>query len=176
MDKVQPEIETPRLLLRRFTLDDTEDVSRLANNYNVSRTTLTLPYPYEAGVAAQWIGSHARLWELRTCGTWAISLSATQTLVGAITLTWINRTRGELGYWIGESYWGNGYCSEAARALIDFGFEHLGMIRIVAEHLRSNPASGRVMAKAGMCHVGSRRKRDRHRRMADMEIYEIRSN
>jgi RimJ/RimL family protein N-acetyltransferase len=172
----QPVIETSRLRLRPFVLGDAEVVRCLVNNYNVSKTTLNIPYPYEAGVAEKWIGGHARLWELRAQGSWAITRVASDTLLGAITLTWINRTSGELGYWIGESYWGNGYCSEAARALIAFGFERLEMMRIVAEHLRSNPASGRVMVKAGMRHAGSRRKRDRHRQMTDLDIYEIRSN
>ena len=174
-DRRQPEIATERLLLRPFRAGDAEDVRVLANNYNVSRTTLHIPYPYEAGMAEQWIADHPRLWRLRNCGTWAITLDGPGTLLGAITLRWIIRTRGELGYWIGEPYWGRGYCSEAARALIEFGFERLEMTRIVAEHLRGNPASGRVMQKAGMRHSGSRRKRDRHRRKADMEIYEIRS-
>ena len=172
----QPEIATGRLLLRPFRPADVEDVRLLANNYNVSRTTLNVPYPYETGVARQWIAGHPRLWRLRNSGTWAITLVGPGTLLGSITLSWIIRTRGELGYWIGEPYWGKGYCSEAVRALIEFGFERLEMTRIVAEHLRSNPASGRVMQKAGMRHAGSRRKHDRQRRKADMEIYEIRSN
>ena len=90
-------------------------------------------------------------------------------------MAWINRTRAELGYWVGEPYWGNGYCSEAACALIDFGFEQLELKQIIAEHLRNNPASGRVMRKAGMQHIGSARKPDRERRKTDMEIYEIRA-
>ena len=173
-DRPQPQIETPRLLLRRFEPADAADVRRLADNYSLARHTLKIPHPYLPGVADNWIAGHARLWELRTSGTWAITLAADQTLLGAITLTWINRTRAELGYWIGEPYWGNGYCSEAARALIEFGFEQLELKRIIAEHLRNNPASGRVMQKAGMRHAGSVRKLDRNRRKAEMEIYEIR--
>ena len=172
----QPEIATERLLLRPFRAGDAEDVRLLANSHNVSRTTLNIPYPYEPGVAERWIAGHPRLWELRNSGTWAITLEGPGTLLGAITLSWIISTRGELGYWIGEAYWGRGYCSEAARALIEFGFGRLEMTRIVAEHLRGNPASGRVMQKAGMRHTGSRRKRDRHRQETDMEIYEIRSH
>jgi ribosomal-protein-alanine N-acetyltransferase len=174
-DRPQPQIETARLMLRCFTRRDAEAVRRLADNYSVARHTLNIPHPYPVGVADEWIAGHARLWELRTSGTWAITIAAEGTLVGAITLTWINRTRAELGYWIGEPYWGSGYCSEAARALIEFGFERLELKRIIAEHLRDNPASGRVMQKAGMRHTGSRRRADRNRRKTDMEIYEIRA-
>jgi len=174
-DRPQPQIDTAHLTLRSFTSADAEVVRQLADNINVARYTLNIPHPYPAGVAEKWIATHARLWKLRTSGTWAITLSADQSLVGAITLTWINRTRAELGYWIGEPYWGKGYCSEATRALIEFGFQQLELKQIMAEHLRGNPASGRVMQKAGMQHTGSVRKADRNRRKADMEVYEIRA-
>lgn len=170
----QPQIETERLLLRGFTRADAEAVRRLADNFNIARHTLNIPHPYGPGVAENWIAGHARLWQLRTSASWAITSAGEGTLLGTITLTWINRTRAELGYWIGEPYWGNGYCSEAVRALIAFGFERLELKQIIAEHLRGNPASGRVMQKAGMRHTGSRRKPDRDRRQADMEVYEIR--
>jgi RimJ/RimL family protein N-acetyltransferase len=170
----QPPVRTGRLLLRRFEAEDADAVRRLADNRNVSETTLNMPWPYGPGVAERWIGRHAGNWASRSSASWAITFADTRTLTGAITLTWIHRSAAELGYWIGEPFWGRGYCSEAAGALIGFAFAELGIERIVAEHLRRNPASGRVMQKAGMQHVGSVRRRDRHRRMADMEIYEIR--
>lgn len=171
----QPPIRTARLLLRRFELEDTDEVRRLADNYHVSQTTLAIPYPYEAGDAERWIGTHAGNWKRRISASWAVTFADTQTLAGAITLTWIHRSAAELGYWIGEPFWGRGYCSEAARAVIEFAFAGLGIERIVAEHLRTNPASGRVMQKAGMHYVGRTRRRDRHRDRVDMEIYEFRA-
>lgn len=170
----QPPITTGRLLLRRFELEDAGDVRRLAENRNLSKTTLNIPWPYGPGVAEKWIGTHARNWTFRTSASWAIIVAESQTLVGAITLTWMNRSTAELGYWIGEPYWGRGYCSEAAGALIQFAFAELGIKRLVAEHLRSNPASGRVMQKTGMRQVGSARRRDRYRDKVDMDIFEIR--
>lgn len=170
----QPPIRTGRLLLRRFELADAGEVRRLADNRNVSGTTLNIPFPYEPGVAEQWIGTHARNWTFRTSASWAVTLAESQSLVGAITLTWMNRSAAELGYWIGEPFWGKGYCSEAAVALIEFAFAELGIERILADHFRSNPASGRVMQKAGMRRVGSARRRDRYGDKVDMEIYEIR--
>jgi RimJ/RimL family protein N-acetyltransferase len=171
----QPPIRSGRLLLRRFAAGDADEVSRLAGNRNVSATTLNIPYPYEAGVAEQWIGGHARNWATRSSANWAIVVDDSQTLAGAISLTWIERSTAELGYWIGEPFWGRGYCSEAARAVIEFAFAELEIERIVAEHLRTNPASGRVMQKAGMRHAGSARRRDRNRNRVEMEIYEIRA-
>lgn len=56
----------------------------------------------------------------------------------------------ELGYWVGKPFWGKGYCTEAARELLRYGFETLGINRIQARHMVKNPASGRVMEKIGM--------------------------
>jgi len=68
----------------------------------------------------------------------------------------INRkhSNGELGYWIGKPFWGKGYCTEAARALIVVCFETLELNRVHAHHVDGNPASGRVMEKAGMVYEG----------------------
>lgn len=60
----------------------------------------------------------------------------------------------ELGYWIGKPYWGRGYCTEAARAIVRYGFDDLHLHRIHSSHFASNPASGRVMQKIGMTREG----------------------
>ncbi len=76
-------------------------------------------------------------------------------LIGAVGLRIDDEDqRAELGYWIGKPYWGQGYCTEAAGAVIRFGFEQLGLNRIFAHHFARNPASGRVMQKLGMAHEG----------------------
>ena len=97
-------------------------------------------------------------------------------LLGAVTLSWVHRRLAELGYWAGSAHWNRGYCSEAVGAIIGCAFERLGITKILAEHLRGNPASGRVMQKAGMRYVGSRCKADRDGNPAAMEIYEIRKS
>jgi RimJ/RimL family protein N-acetyltransferase len=94
--------------------------------------------------------------------------------LGSIGLVSIDGSEGELGYWIGEPYWGMGYCTEAARELIQFSFKNMGLDRIVAEHLTSNPASGKVMVNAGMAHLMTTQKTDRYAEKASMEVYEIR--
>lgn len=63
--------------------------------------------------------------------------------------------RAELGYWIGKPYWGQGYMTEAARAVIEFGFQQLSLNRIVAYAMTKNPASSRVMEKNGMTYEGT---------------------
>lgn len=170
----QPELVTKRLLLRGFDLDDAPAVQSLAANYNVSRTTLNIPYPYEPGMAEDWINSHQHGWETKSTITYAITLKTSGQLVGAISLMNTNAMQTDLGYWIGEPYWGMGYCTEAVTKLIPFAFNELGLDKVVAEHLAANPASGRVMQKAGMQKTQTTHKQDRNQQQACMIIYEIR--
>lgn len=171
----QPDLKTERLLLRRFRLDDASEVQNLAGNFNVSIMTLNIPYPYEPGMAEEWIGSHQDYWEAKARVAYAIVKRDSQQLLGTISLVRIDGSEAELGYWIGEPYWGMGYCTEAARELIQFSFQKLGLKKIVAEHLTSNTASGKVMEKAGMRHVMTTQKVDRHGENASVEVYEIRN-
>ena len=85
----------------------------------------------------------------------AIVRRADNALLGAIGLR-INQqhTHAELGYWIGQPYWNAGYCTEAAHAVVAYGFEGLKLHRIHASHMTRNPASGRVMQKIGMHYEG----------------------
>ena len=62
---------------------------------------------------------------------------------------------------------GNGYCTEAAEKLLDFGFRELGLDRVIARHLENNPASGRVMEKCGMVICGTNEGADRNGEMTN---------
>ena len=170
----QPVITTTRLTLRDFTIDDAADVQALAGNYNVSKTTLRIPYPYEDGMAEEWIRSLSLLRDQESELAYAVTLSEPSQLIGAIGLHALEGSSAELGYWIGEPYWGNGYCSEAAQALVEFAFDRLRLDCIRAEHLVTNPASGQVMQNIGMRYVGETVKRDRYDRNARMALYETR--
>jgi RimJ/RimL family protein N-acetyltransferase len=78
--------------------------------------------------------------------------------VGAVGLTIVKvHAFAELGYWVAVPYWNRGYCTEAARAVVTFGFDVLGLHRIQARHLTRNPPSGRVMQKIGMRQEGVHR-------------------
>ena len=80
-------------------------------------------------------------------------------MIGAIGLE-VNKEdhNAELGYWLGREFWNQGYCTEAAKSVIEFGFETVGLRRIASEHMARNPASGKVMQKAGLTREGLRRK------------------
>ena len=154
-DLPQPVLETERLILRPFTIADAPAVQKLAGAREVASTTMNIPHPYEDGMAEAWISSHAPGYEAGELATYAILLRDDDQLVGAIGLV-INGThaRAELGYWIGVPYWNQGFATEAAGAMLQFGFRDLGLNRIFAIHLVRNPPSGRVMEKSGMRHEG----------------------
>ena len=146
----QPSLTTSRLVLRPFVIGDAATIQRLAGAREVADTTLSVPHPYEDGMAEAWIATHAPAFARGEMATFAVTGSAAG-LIGAISLR-IEQAhrRAELGYWIGVPHWGRGYATEAAKAIIRYGFEHLELNRIHACHLTRNPASGRVMIKAGM--------------------------
>jgi len=152
----QPLLETARLLLRPFVLTDAPDVQRLAGAPEVADTTLSLPHPYEVRDAEQWIGSQPARFESGSNIAYAITRRMDDVLLGAISLMEISARprRAELGYWLGVPFWSQGYMTEAAAALIDYGFKQLGLHKITAAHFTRNPASGRVMQKIGMRQEG----------------------
>lgn len=153
----QPTLRTERLLLRPFHGEDAAVVQRLAGARDIADTTLTIPHPYLDGMAEEWIGTHGDAWDRQERATFAIT-SEGDGVIGAIGLhLTLAHRRAELGYWVGRPFWNRGFATEAARAVIAFGFEALGLNRIHASHLARNPASGRVLVKAGMRFEGTLR-------------------
>ncbi len=149
--KTQPTRHTDRLTLRPLTLADAADVQRLAGERDIADMTCSMPHPYEDGVAEEWISSCHEQFEKGAGATFAITRRQEGTLIGAIGLGIKDAPgTGELGYWVGKPYWNRGYCTEAARAILAYGFQELCLNRIYAYHFKRNPASGRVMQKIGM--------------------------
>lgn len=170
-----PTIETERLILRSFTLRDAADVQRLAGDKAIASTTLNIPHPYKDGVAEEWIGTHQEGFEKGESVHFAIVDRQKHYLIGAMGLT-INKRfeSAELGYWIGKPYWNNGYCTEATEAVLEYGFQTLGLNRIQASHFKRNPASGRVMQRIGMAYEGCRKQHvKKWEKFEDLEMYGI---
>ena len=153
-----PTLRTARLVLRAFGPADAAAVQRHLADADVARNTLTVPHPYPEGAAAEFITAQDAGWRAGRRATWAILRAADEALVGAIGLQLVPaHRRAELGYWIAKPAWGQGYATEAARAVLDCAFGLLALHRVEAHHFVENPASGRVMAKAGMHPEGLRR-------------------
>ncbi len=171
----RPELATDRLLLRPFQLADAQRVEELAGNAAIADTTMHIPHPYPTGLAAEWISRHAANWEEGRSVTFAIVRRQDEVLMGAISLGFDPENESaEMGYWLGKPYWNHGYTTEAARAVIRFGFEVVGLNRIFAQYFMRNPASGRVMAKAGMQYEGRLRQRlKKAEHFEDVGVYAI---
>ena len=174
MEQPYPTLQTERLILRGFTLDDAPRVQQLAGDRAIAATTAFIPHPYPDGEAERWICTHREELEKGRSVDFAITLRDREELVGAcgLVIRKIHR-RAEIGYWIGKPYWGNGYATEAVRAVIGYGFSR-GLNRIFAECYHINPASGRVLQKAGMRHEGTKRQHMmKWGELMDCEVYGI---
>ncbi|UUI05623.1 GNAT family N-acetyltransferase [Oceanobacillus jeddahense] len=132
---------------------DVPEVTSLCNNYNIYKNTLYLPYSEED--AFNWIKNHLKNFNEDKNFEFAITDKVTGKLYGAIALS--NEPKfnnGELAYWIGEDYWGKGYGTEAAKAVLQFAFKEKGYHKVFARYFHTNPASGRIMEKIGMQQEG----------------------
>src|SRR3954453_17094331 len=108
------QLATERLLLRPFTLDDAPSVQRLVSAYEIAENTLLIPHPYPDGAAAEWIAKHDK-----TPKNPVFAIALDGEAIGAIGLDVApDHDRGEIGYWIGVPYWGRGYMTEAAHAVL----------------------------------------------------------
>lgn len=176
MKKERPGLKTKRLLLRPFLLSDADRVRRLAGNRIIADRMLNIPHPYRKGMARKWISTHQAKFEAGEAVHFAIVLESSGNLIGAIGLN-INKdyNRAELGYWIGEKYWGRGYASEAAAAVVEYGFFQLNLHKITSSHFASNPASGKVMRNIGMKEEGFRKehiiKKGKYEDLVDYAIF-----
>ena len=159
----QPTLETQRLILRPLTPQDAPALSRLAGRREIADTTISITHPYSEEQARQWIAETANLFAKGKSAVFGLQLKREGNLVGAAGLRDIDaeHSLAELGFWVAVECWGQGYATEAARAVVAFGFEQLGLNRIYAHHMVRNPASGRVLAKIGMHQEGLLRQRVR---------------
>ena len=89
------------------------------------------------------------------------AIASNEEAIGGIGLrlqTDVHRRSAELGYWLGEPFWGQGIATKAVGALTEYAFAHLDLIRLYATVFEWNPASARVLEKAGYIYEGGRRK------------------
>ena len=149
-------IETQRLILRRFTVEDAPAMYKnWASDPEVTRY-LTWPTHGSADISravlSDWIPRYAD----GAYFNWAIVWKATGRAIGNISVVTLieDICAAELGYCLSRAYWGRGIMPEALKAVIDYLFNSVQLNRIAACHDVNNPKSGRVMEKAGMKREG----------------------
>jgi RimJ/RimL family protein N-acetyltransferase len=145
-------LETPRLRIRQFTMDDADNLFHLNSDPEVMRY-LGRPVPREV-LRDQIIPFHLDVYKrLDRLGTWAAESIGNGEFLG-----WFHFRPGpdgditniDLGYRLGRSTWKKGYATEGSRALINMGFSDLGVQRVFAHTMTANAASRRVMEKCGL--------------------------
>jgi [ribosomal protein S5]-alanine N-acetyltransferase len=150
-----PTLETENLILRAFKLEDASEFERLIAPKEVTDGTLSFPHPVPTGWGIERINRMFERFESGEHIEFAICARENGTLIGGIGLGITTRhKRGHLGYWLGVEFWGKGYATEAANAVLTYGFGRLELHRIEAGHYPRNPASGRVLEKIGMQREG----------------------
>jgi RimJ/RimL family protein N-acetyltransferase len=146
-----PELKSERLRLGELSVKDIPTIVEYAGNPNISVTTLNIPHPYSEKDAVNWISMAYQGFNSKWQYTFGIYLESTDEFIGGIGLHLQRRyDRAEIGYWVAEPFWNKGYCSEATGLILDYGFKKLKLHKIIATHLVSNLASGKVMINNGM--------------------------
>ena len=150
-------METERLILRPYTLDDVDDLVEGLNNLNVTKWLQGAPYPYTKEDATKFINKSLE----NNLYNFAIVLKSENKVIGGTQLTNIDLRNGTAGggIWINENYWGNGYGSEAFGARIKYAFEVLGLRRLENGYFRGNEKSHHMQLKFGYKDEGIRRQK-----------------
>jgi ribosomal-protein-alanine N-acetyltransferase len=169
-------IETERLILRRFTMEDVQAMyDNWASDDDVTRY-LTWPTHSDLSITEMvlksWVDSYAG----DDFYNWAIELKSLGQPIGNIAVVRIREhvSSAEIGYCMGKTWWHQGIMSEALTAVMDYLFDRVGMNRVQAEHAVDNPNSGGVMLKCGMTCEGTLRQYGRcNQGIVDLKIYSM---
>jgi [ribosomal protein S5]-alanine N-acetyltransferase len=147
-------LETPRLLLTEIGPGDLDDIARLYADPEVMRF-IGDGSPDGREASAAWVDRAVNHWREHGFGTWCVRLRSTDEFMGRASLTKQKFEGGrdaEIGYLLATAYWGQGYATEAAKAVRDHAVDFLGFRRLVALIDADNAASKRVAIKLGMAY------------------------
>lgn len=154
-----PTLYTPRLILRKITIDDIPALLKYANNPKIAERIVNIPYPYEEPTAVFRISFVHQGFKKKIRYVFAIISKEAQELVGEISLHLDQRgAQAELGYWLGEPLWNQGIITEAIEGVVAFGFEKLQLEAIFASCDEDNLGSHRVLEKNSFERIENRGK------------------
>lgn len=167
-------IETERLILRQFNINDAED---MYNNWaSDDRVTKFLTWPTHSNVDVSrqvvklWMSDYSN----EKSYQWCIELKEINQAIGSIGVVHMSEeiSSVEIGYCIGYNFWNKGITSEALKAIIKFFFNDVQVNRIESRHDVKNPNSGKVMTKCGLIHEGTRIQADKNNSgICDVALY-----
>jgi RimJ/RimL family protein N-acetyltransferase len=158
--EASPRLETRRLLMRAPQHRDARRIAELCAEFDIARMTTRMPHPYRLEHADQFLAGVA----FKDPAREPIFLLEHEE-EGPVGMLGFHRNPEdgsdfgpeigpELGYWVGKPFWGRGFATEAAQAALDWARKAWNKRAIVAGHFPDNPASGRVLSKAGFLYTG----------------------
>lgn len=175
-NKGTKELATDRLILRRFTIDDVQEMyDNWASDPEVTKY-LTWPPHASADVTNMLLSDWVSRYDSPDYYNWAIVLTETGSVIGNISVVRLHEDleAATIGYCMSRKYWGRGIMPEVLGEVIAFLFDEVGLNRIDAQHDTNNPKSGRVMLKAGMKFEGIRRQGGRNNQgIIDLACYSV---
>ncbi|EKY3917445.1 GNAT family N-acetyltransferase [Enterobacter hormaechei] len=141
---------TDRLILRPLEQRDIPVVQQLAGDPRISEWTASFTTPFSLEQSARWVNRAINTMQSGQSVILAITLRPTAELTGVVSLRLTGSETPQLGYWLGTAYQGKGYCTEAVRAMLYYGFNQLKLEEITARCADNNTASKNVMRRCGM--------------------------
>ncbi|PRD43818.1 GNAT family N-acetyltransferase [Phyllobacterium phragmitis] len=149
-----PVLVTERLVLRPPHDEDVDAIADLADNIRVAEMLSRMPHPYTRAHAVDFV-NRAKTGEIGKC-VYAITMAENGVFMGCCGIHSHKHGEGlEIGYWLGEPFWGRGYATEAAHALIDLAFRATDIERLHVSCRVTNAASRRVIHKSGFQYAGT---------------------
>lgn len=170
-----PDLNTPRLCLRKLTMHDAPDIYHYSRDTEVARHVLWEAHR-SIGDSRAYLRYMLRRYRNHEPASWGIEYRQTGEIIGTIGFMWIqsDNSAAEVGYSLSRDYWNQGIMTEALQAVIAHGFGSMNLNRIEAQHETTNPASGAVMRKCGMQKEGTLRQRLYNKgRYVDVDLYAI---
>lgn len=143
---------TERLRLRRLIESDATTIQHMVSNWEVAKQTMSFPTPYTLDHALEFVRSAETEWNAGSQYVLGMERIRDEVLIGAISATVSRpflRRHTEVGYWIGEEFWGQGLTSEAVTAFLQFCRQGLGLTRMTARVFAENEASLRLLENQG---------------------------
>lgn len=147
-DRLPASITTDRLVLTTPTLAHVPDIARLANNQRIYEVMARLPFPYTEADARFFVEQIVPNQD-ETC----YAITRDGVFMGIVGLTYDGDSAPQLGYWLGEEYWGRGFATEAACAVVAAA-KAAGVPALRSRALASNAGSRNVLRKAGFAEIG----------------------
>ena len=140
-------LETARLKLRPTDTSDFDRAFEIRSNWHVARNLSSASFPPDPAHMKVWFAGHADEWSRGTAYRFAILRHGL--MIGVVDVSGIEGGEGELGYWLDEQSWGQGYGREAAERVVSFAFEEVRLAAIIAGCASDNARSKRLLLALG---------------------------